>query len=112
MKDVKRLFEYHGAEHKTVFCYETGKKLTVENVKKFSTLHPRCGTSFIIIVLIISIIVFSFITSENLIVKLLGRIVLIPVIAGISYEILKLSAKYRNNIKFSIGFFLTSKLLA
>jgi len=97
MKDIQKVFQYHGAEHKTVHCYEANKKLTINNVKKFTTLHPRCGTSFIIIVLIISIIVFSLITSNKVIYKLGLRILLIPVIAGVSYEILKLSDKFKNN---------------
>lgn len=98
MTDVKRLFEYHGAEHKTVHCYEAGKEMTVKNVKKFSTLHRRCGTTFLLIVLIISIIVFSLVVSENFWIKLGSRIVLIPVIAGISYELLKLGARFPKNI--------------
>lgn len=97
MKDVKRVFQYHGAEHMVVHAYESGKKLTIKNIKKFSTKHPRCGTSFIFIVLIISIIVFSLIFTEHWYYKLLWRIILIPVIAGISYEILRLAGKFRNN---------------
>jgi uncharacterized protein YqhQ len=97
MKDIQRVFQYHGAEHKTVHCYEANQKLTINNVKKFTTLHPRCGTSFIIIVLIISIIVFSLITSNKILYKLGLRILLIPVIAGVSYEILKLSDKFKGN---------------
>lgn len=93
-KDVREVFEYHGAEHKTINCHEAGKKLTVKNVKKFPTLHARCGTSFIMIVLIVSIVVFSFILDPRWYMKLISRIVLIPVISGISYEILKLSAKF------------------
>ncbi len=97
MGDIKRLFEYHGAEHKAVNCYDSGRKLTLRNCKRFSTKHPRCGTSFILIVLVISIIVFSFVTSGSLLIKLLARIILVPVIAGISYEILKLSARFCDN---------------
>lgn len=97
-KDIKRTFQYHGAEHKVVNCYEDDKKVTVDNCSNYSTLHVRCGTSFIIIVLIISILVFSFIYSEKVYIKLLGRLLLIPVVAALSYEILKLSAKYKNNI--------------
>jgi len=97
LKDIKRIFEYHGAEHCAVNCYESGKNLTVQNAKKFTTLHTRCGTSFLIIVLIISILVFSMIPGKNMIIRLGGRIILLPIIAGISYEILKLSAKYKNN---------------
>ncbi|TKJ17114.1 metal-dependent enzyme [Candidatus Woesearchaeota archaeon B3_Woes] len=102
MKDIKRVFQYHGAEHKTVHCYESGKKLTVENVKKFSTHHPRCGTSFLIIVLIISIFVFSFITSPRWYYKLGFRIILLPVIVGLSYEILKLADLFKENWFFSM----------
>jgi uncharacterized protein YqhQ len=112
MKDVRRLFQYHGAEHKAVYCYEANKKLTLNNAKKFSTLHPRCGTSFLMIVLIISVFVFSllpviviyfypgFLQLRLLIQKSILfplRIFSIPVIAGISYEILKLSDKFRKN---------------
>ncbi|MBT3865479.1 DUF1385 domain-containing protein [Candidatus Woesearchaeota archaeon] len=97
-KDVKRVFEYHGAEHKAVNCYEAGKILTIKNVKKFSRIHPRCGTSFIFIVLIISIVLFSLIWSESWVLKFLYRILLIPVIAAVSYEILRFNAKYPNKI--------------
>lgn len=97
MKDIREVFQYHGAEHKAVHCYEAGKKLTVENVKKFKTLHPRCGTSFLIFVLIVSIIVFSFIKREEWYFKLGFRIILLPVIIGLSYEILKLSDKFKHH---------------
>ena len=102
MKDIRRVFQYHGAEHKAVNCYEAKKKLTVENIKKFSTFHPRCGTSFIIIVLIISIIVFSFITSQKWFYKFTFRILLLPVIIGLSYEILKLADLLKDNLLFNI----------
>ena len=98
MKDIKRVFQYHGAEHMVVNAFEHKKKLTLENIKKFSTKHPRCGTSFIFIVLIISIIVFSLIYTEIWYWKIVWRILLIPVIAGISYEILKLAGKFRSNL--------------
>ncbi|NQU79453.1 DUF1385 domain-containing protein [Candidatus Woesearchaeota archaeon] len=98
MSDVRRLFEYHGAEHKTVNCYEAGKPLNPANVKKFSTIHRRCGTTFILIVLTISIIVFSLIVTDSFLVKMGSRILLLPVIAGISYELLKLGSKYPKNI--------------
>ncbi|MBU0536543.1 MAG: DUF1385 domain-containing protein [Nanoarchaeota archaeon] len=99
MRDVKRIFEYHGAEHKTVNCYEAGESLTVKNVKKYSTLHPRCGTNFVLIVLILSILVYTFIPKSLELWARFGlRILLLPVIAGISYEILKLCGKYRDNI--------------
>lgn len=96
--DVKSLFQYHGAEHMAVHAYEKGKKLTVPEVSKFSTLHPRCGTSFLLIVMMVSILVFSVITAETLVFKLLERIILIPIIAGLSYEILKMGGKFKNNI--------------
>lgn len=95
-KDIRRVFEYHGAEHKTVACYEAGEKLTVSNVKKYSTLHKRCGTTFIFFVLFVSIIVYIFIpTTYSFWMKLLLRLILLPVIAAISYEILRLGAKYK-----------------
>lgn len=89
MKDIKRVFQYHGAEHKAIHCIENGKELTVENVKEFTTLHPRCGTSFLIIVLAVSIVVFSFISWSNIWVRIGLKIVFLPVIAGIAYEIIK-----------------------
>ncbi len=98
MKDVKRLFQYHGAEHKTVHCYEKNKKLTVENVKKDSKVHARCGTTFILVVLFLSIIFYLFIPfNTNFWVKLLIRILFLPVIAGISYEWIRFSGKHSNN---------------
>ncbi len=96
MKDVKTLFQYHGAEHKTIYCYESKQPLTLENVKKFTRFHPRCGTSFIFIVLLLSIVIFSLIQGP-LWVKLVGRIALLPVIAGTGYELIKLSGKYSKN---------------
>ncbi len=89
MKDIKRVFEYHGAEHKSIYCYESGDELTPENAKKYKRLHPRCGTSFLFIVMIVSILLFSFFRWPNLLVRLVTRIILLPVVAGISYEIIK-----------------------
>jgi len=94
IKDIKRVFEYHGAEHKVMYAYEAGEELSVNNVKKYSTLHPRCGTSFIFIVLVISILVFSLLGKQTLLLRIAYRIAIIPLIAGVSYEILKLSAKH------------------
>lgn len=94
-KDIKRVYQYHGAEHMSVHCYEANKELIVNNVKKFPPEHPRCGTSFILIVLITSILLFSLIWNPLWMIKFVQRILLIPVIAGISYEILKLSAKIK-----------------
>lgn len=96
MKDIQRVFEYHGAEHKSIHCYEHGDELTVENVKKYTRLHPRCGTSFLFIVMIISIIVFFFIKSDTWYLRLVYRLILLPAVAGISYEIIKLAGRYDN----------------
>ncbi len=96
MNDIKRVFEYHGAEHKSIACYEAGEELTVENVKKHSRLHPRCGTSFLLFVMIVSIVVFSLLPRTSIIPRLLMRIALLPVVAGISYEIIKLAGKSKN----------------
>jgi uncharacterized protein YqhQ len=94
MKDIQRVFQYHGAEHKTIFAFEEGAELTIESVKRFSRLHPRCGTSFLLIVMLVSIAVFSLIPKAwPFVFKALSRIVLLPLIAGISYEFLKWSAK-------------------
>lgn len=98
IKDIRRVFEYHGAEHKVIYTYEAGEELNVDNVKKHSTLHPRCGTSFIFIVLIMSILVFSLLGKQTLLLRIAYRIAIIPIIAGLSYEILKLSAKNMNKI--------------
>lgn len=96
MKDVRRTFEYHGAEHKSIACYEGGEELTVENVRQYSRFHPRCGTSFLIIVLIISIIVFSVVTWDNLFIRLALKIVLLPVVVGIAYELIKIAGRHDN----------------
>lgn len=98
MKDIQRVFEYHGAEHKSIHCYEHGEELTVENVKKHTRLHPRCGTSFLFIVMIISIIVFFFVKADTWYLRLIFRILLLPVVAGISYEIIKIAGKYDNKL--------------
>jgi uncharacterized protein YqhQ len=98
-KEMRRIFEYHGAEHKVIHAYENGRDLSIKNIKIHSPLHPRCGTSFLLIVMIISIFVFSFIPQSWLFVyKFLSRLILIPLIAGISYEILKLSARMEHNV--------------
>jgi uncharacterized protein YqhQ len=94
IKDVKIMFQYHGAEHKAVNCHEAKLPLTIANCKKFKTLNPRCGTSFILIVLVISILVFTLIEGPWYI-KISARIILIPVIAAVSYELLKLAAKFQ-----------------
>ena len=99
MKDIKRVFSYHGAEHKCIYAYEAGKELTVENARCMSRFHPRCGTSFLLIVLIVSIFVFSLIPkNSHFLIKFGSRIIFMPLIAGISYEILKLSGKHAGNV--------------
>jgi len=96
--EFKRILQYHGAEHKTINAHESGVTLNVTNVKKFSRLHPRCGTSFIFIVVIISILLFSIMPNLGFVERLAYRVLLIPVIATISYELLKLSDKFRGSI--------------
>lgn len=98
MKDIQRVFEYHGAEHKTIACYEHGEELTVENVKKYSRFHPRCGTSFLIMVMIISVLVFSVVSWNNIFVRMGLKILLLPVVAGITYEFIKLAGRSENKI--------------
>ena len=94
LKDIERVFQYHGAEHKAVYAFEAGDEVDVANARKYSILHPRCGTSFLLMVMLISIVTFSFIPREwGLLYKVLARIVLIPVIAGIAYEFIKISSK-------------------
>ena len=96
MPNMRRTFQYHGAEHKTIACYEADCELTVENVKKFTRFHPRCGTSFLIIVMIISIIVFSVITWDDLVIRIILKFSLLPVVAGCSFEIIQLAGRYTN----------------
>ena len=93
MKDIRRVFEYHGAEHKTIHCYEHEEELTAENARKYSTLHPRCGTAFLLIVMVISIILFSFLGWQNIFLRMLSRILLLPVIAGLAYEVTRYAGK-------------------
>lgn len=103
MKDVKRMFQYHGAEHKTVYCYEANKKLTVKNVKKHSKAHPRCGTTFILVVLFLSILFYLLIPFEiSFWLKLLIRILFLPLIAGLSYEWIRISSKHPHKLHVKI----------
>ncbi len=96
MNDIHRVFQYHGAEHKCIHCFESGKDLTPENCQEFYTLHPRCGTSFLVFVLVISLIVFSFLGWPNLALRIISRLLLIPFIAGVSYEVLKWAGRSDN----------------
>ncbi len=97
LKDVQTLFQYHGAEHKTIACYEANETLTVENARKYSRFHPRCGTSFLMFIAIISVLVFMLIPGGTM-VKFFGRIVLLPLVSAIGFELIKLSAKFEKNI--------------
>lgn len=99
LKEIRRVFMYHGAEHKTVFCYESGKELTVENARQFSTLHPRCGTSFLVIVMVISIVLFTLLgtDSTDVLPRVGSRLLLLPLVAGVSYELLQWLGKAREN---------------
>lgn len=97
VKDIKRVFMYHGAEHKTIACYEADDPLTPENAMKHSRLHPRCGTNYLFLVMAVSIVFFAVVGwNESFWLRLLSRIVFLPLVAGISYEVLKLAAKYEN----------------
>lgn len=96
MKDIHRVFQYHGAEHKTVYAYEADEQLTVENAQKHTTLHPRCGTAFLMTVFVIAILIFSLAGQPTLWVKILSRLVLLPVVAGVSYEVLRFSGRNYN----------------
>ncbi|HEY5575785.1 MAG TPA: DUF1385 domain-containing protein [Clostridiaceae bacterium] len=89
MKDIQRVFQYHGAEHKAIFCYENDRPLTAENARSFGRLHPRCGTNFMFLVMIVSIVVFSLTGWETLTERILSRVILLPVVSGITYEIIK-----------------------
>jgi uncharacterized protein YqhQ len=89
MKDIQTTFEYHGAEHKTIHCFENGRPLTPANAARFETLHPRCGTSFLMFVMIIALLIFSLLGWPNLAIRIASRIVFIPLIAGLSYELLR-----------------------
>jgi len=108
MKDVRRLFQYHGAEHKTVYNFESGKELNIFNAQQFSTQHPRCGTSFLFIIMLVAILSFAILDSVVLLyveelkiwMRLIFHIPFIPIVAGLGYEVLKLTAKHRGNIFF------------
>ncbi|HTM48408.1 MAG TPA: DUF1385 domain-containing protein [Bryobacteraceae bacterium] len=96
-KDIRRVFEYHGAEHKVVFNYESGAPVNVENAQAFTTYHPRCGTSFLLVVMLVSMVVYTLIPFDSFALRLLSRVALLPVIAGISYELIRFAAKRRGS---------------
>lgn len=98
MDDINRLYQYHGAEHKTIFCYENEVELTPENAKKFSRLHPRCGTNFLFLVMVISIIIFSFTGWQSALQRVISRIVLLPLVSGITYEVIRWLGKSNTKV--------------
>lgn len=102
IKDIRRVFEYHGAEHKTVFTWENGLALTVENARTQPRQHPRCGTSFLMVVMLVSIVLFSIIKFDSLLYNMLVRIALMPLVAGLSYEVIRLSAKKEGGLIFKL----------
>lgn len=97
MKDIERVFMYHGAEHKVIHTYEHGDDLTVENARKYSTLHPRCGTSFLLVVLVISIFIFALLGGGSLFWKIASRILVLPVVAGLGYEFIRFSGRWQQH---------------
>ena len=96
LKDIQRVFAYHGAEHKVINTFEAKEDLTVENVKKYTTFHPRCGTSFLLFVVIISAVFFSFLKYDSVWMRLLSRIALLPIVAAVSYEIIKFTGGHQD----------------
>jgi uncharacterized protein YqhQ len=98
MKDFRRIFEFHGAEHKVVFNFESGKPVTIANAQQFTTFHPRCGTSFLVVVIFVSVIFYMGIPFQDFLPKLLARIALLPLIAGVSYEVIRFAAKRRGSV--------------
>ncbi|MEG0395325.1 MAG: DUF1385 domain-containing protein [Oscillospiraceae bacterium] len=101
--EMKRLFSYHGAEHKTIACYEAGEELTVENVRRHRRFHPRCGTSFILIVIVISILLFSVLPWTSTFLRVIQKLLLLPLVIGISYEIIKICGRYDNIVTRAIS---------
>lgn len=97
-RDIERVFQYHGAEHKSIYCYENDLELTVENARKFGRLHPRCGTNFLFIVMMTSIILFAFFGWPTPILRIVMRLICVPIVAGISYEIIRFLGKYNNRL--------------
>ena len=98
VKDIRRVFEYHGAEHKVVFNFESGQPVTVNNAQKFTTFHPRCGTSFLLVVMVVAMLMYTVVPVDGFLAKLLTRIALLPLIAGVSYELIRFAAKRRGGI--------------
>ncbi|NLC54203.1 MAG: DUF1385 domain-containing protein [Firmicutes bacterium] len=102
LSDIQRVFAYHGAEHKVIHTYEADEELTTENAREKSTLHPRCGTSFLLYVVVVSAVIFSFLGEQTFLMRFISRILLLPLIAGISYEIIKVSSKHQSMLLWRI----------
>jgi uncharacterized protein YqhQ len=102
IREIYRVFQYHGAEHKTVFCYEAGEELTVENCRKYPRFHPRCGTSFLLVVMIVSIVIFAFLGKQPFLLRIITRVLLIPLIFSISYEIIRLGSEHIDSVFWKI----------
>jgi uncharacterized protein YqhQ len=98
MKDIRRMFQYHGAEHKVVFNFESGQPVTVENAQKFVTFHPRCGTSFLLLVMVLAILVYPLMPFDGFAAKLAARIALLPLIVGVSYELIRYAARHQRGL--------------
>ena len=98
VKDIRRVFEYHGAEHKVVFNFESGQPVTVDNAQKFTTFHPRCGTSFLLVVMVVAMLMYTVVPVDGFLAKFLTRIALLPLIAGSSYELIRFAAKRRGGV--------------
>jgi uncharacterized protein YqhQ len=98
MKDIRRMFQYHGAEHKVVFNFESGQPVTVENAQKFVTFHPRCGTSFLLLVMVLAILVYPLMPFDGFAAKLVARIALLPLIVGVSYELIRYAARHQRGL--------------
>jgi uncharacterized protein YqhQ len=98
MKDIRRMFQYHGAEHKVVFNFESGQPVTVENAQKFVTFHPRCGTSFLLLVMVLAILVYPLLPFDGFAAKLIARIALLPLIVGVSYELIRFAARHQQGL--------------
>jgi uncharacterized protein YqhQ len=98
VKDIRRVFEYHGAEHKVVFNFESGKPVTVSNAQTFVTFHPRCGTSFLLVVMVLSMLVYALLPFDGFVARFLGRLALMPFVAGISYELIRFAAKRQGSL--------------
>ena len=102
MKDIRRVFAFHGAEHKTIFAYEKGLELTVENIRQQKRFHPRCGTSFLFVVILLGILIYSFLSWDNVVIRTLIRLLCLPLLIGVTYEINRLVGRYDNFLTIAV----------